>query len=82
MPDWVFSEDHFMLQYCPDRHKTQKMCRKAVDSCLSGLKFVPDWFVTDKMIKKLYETLFANIILFCEDFSKVIFWWYKWAFLV
>ena len=58
-----FSEDHFMLQYCPDRHKAQKMCCKAVDSCLSTLKFVPDWFVTDKMIKKLYETLFANIIL-------------------
>ena len=46
---------------------------------LSALKFVPDWFVTNKMIKKLHEALFAidDILLFDEDFGKV-----KWVFLL
>ena len=29
------------------------MCDKADDDYLLALKFVPDWFVTDKMIRKL-----------------------------
>ena len=28
------------------------MCVEAVDDCLAALKFIPDWFVTSKMIKK------------------------------
>ena len=28
------------------------MCDKAVDTCLLVLKFVPDWFVTNKMLEK------------------------------
>ena len=28
------------------------MCNKAVDTCLLVLKFVPDWFVTNKMLEK------------------------------
>ena len=28
------------------------MCDEAVDGCLAALKFVPDQFVTSKMIKK------------------------------
>ena len=35
------------------------MCCKAVDAFLPTLKFVPDWFVTSKMIKKL-DDLFPN----------------------
>ena len=27
------------------------MCFEAVDDCLAALKFIPDWFVTSKMIK-------------------------------
>ena len=36
--------------------------------------FVPDWFVTSKMIKKLFTALYAdeNIIYFDEDFGNVI----------
>ena len=50
------------------------MCDKAVDDCLAALKFVPDWFVTSKMIKKLFTALYAdeNIIYFDEDFGNVI----------
>ena len=50
------------------------MCDPAVDDCPSALRFASDWFVTDKMIRKLHETLFANyILLFDEDFGKVTF---------
>ena len=46
-------EDLFMLKYCLDRNNTQEMCDKAADDFQPKLKFVPDWFVTNKMIKKL-----------------------------
>ena len=38
MCDRVTSEDPFMLLYCSDRYKTQKMCDKAVHDCLAALK--------------------------------------------
>ena len=53
-------KDPFMLIYCPDRYKTQKMCDKAVDDCLAAVKFIPDWFVTSKMLKKFDNTSLAN----------------------
>ena len=43
----------FLIVYCPDKDKTQKICDEVVDNCLASLKFVPDWFVTSKMIKEL-----------------------------
>ena len=36
------------------------MCNKAVDSSLQALKFVPDSFVTSKMLEKIDSTLFSN----------------------
>ena len=36
------------------------MCDKAVDDCLTALKFVPDWFDTSKLIKKLYIALYTD----------------------
>ena len=71
----VIYEDPFMLVYCPDRYKTQKMCDEAVDDCLAALKFIPDWFVTSKMIKKLLSALYAddNIFHFNEDSGDDIF---------
>ena len=54
------SKDPLMLKYYLDRYKTKGMCDKAVDAFPSTLKFLPDWFVTSKMIKKLNDDLFAN----------------------
>ena len=72
-----------MLKYCPDRYKTPKVCREAVDDCVSALKFVPNWFATDKMIKKLHEALFANNISFLmKILVKTNFLVVKWQFLV
>ena len=46
-----------------------------IDDCLSALRFYPDWLVTDKMLRKLHEDLFANddIHFFDENFGKVQF---------
>ena len=51
------------------------MCDKAADDCLVALKFVPDWFVTSKMIKNLFTALYAdeNILYFNEDTINAVF---------
>ena len=51
MCDRVIFEDDFMMLYCTGSYKTQKICDEAVDS-LEALKFIPDWFVTSKMLQK------------------------------
>ena len=45
-----FGKDHFMLKHCLNRHKAQELCDKAVDDFLPTLKFILDWFVTNKII--------------------------------
>ena len=74
MCDRVASEDLFFIAYCPDEYKTQIMCDEAVDS-IAAMELVPDWFVTIKMVKKLFTTLHAdeNVIYFNEDSSNVVF---------
>ena len=52
MCDRVVSEDPFMLIYCLNRCKTQKMCDEAVDDCPAALKFIPEWFVQVEWLKK------------------------------
>ena len=51
------------------------MCEEAVDDSLEALKLVPDWFVTNKIIKKLFTALYAddNIFYFNEDFGNAVF---------
>ena len=51
------------------------MCDKAVDDSLAALEFVPDWFITSKMVKKLFTALYAdeNKLYFNEDSSNVTF---------
>ena len=57
-----------MVNYCLDRCKTHEMYDKAVDSFLLTLKFVPDCFVTSKMIKKLDCAIFSNYdIVFVDE---------------
>ena len=56
--------------YYPDEYKTQRMCDEAVDDCLVALKFIPDWFVTSKMLEKFDNTLHADYdILFIMKIS-------------
>ena len=51
------------------------MCDEAVDDFLPSLNFIRDWFVTNKMIKKLFTALYAdvNILYFDEDSGNVLF---------
>ena len=65
------SEDLLLIVYCPDKYKTQRMC----DDYLAVLKFIPDWFVTSKMIEKPFTALYAddNILYFNEDSGNAIF---------
>ena len=41
----------------------QKICDEAIENCLAALKFIPDWFVTSKMLKRFDNTLHANTLL-------------------
>ena len=72
MCDRAVSEDPFFI---PDKCITQKICDKAVYYSLAALKLVPDWFVTRKMIKKVFAALYTdkNIPYFNEDSSNVVF---------
>ena len=56
----VVSEDPVMFKHCHDKYKIYKMCDKAVDSYLLALKFVPNWFVTSKVIEKLDSATFSD----------------------
>ena len=51
------------------------MCDKAINDFLPTSNFVLDWFVTSKMIKKLFTDLYGdeNILHFNEDAGNVIF---------
>ena len=57
--DIVVSLYPFLIAYCHDKYITQNICdeTEAVDDSLAALKLIPDWFVTSKMIKKLYTAL-------------------------
>ena len=73
MCERVVSEDPFLIVYCPDKYKSQRMYDKAIDDSIAALKLIPDWFVTSKMIEKLYTALYAveNMLYFDEDFNVV-----------
>ena len=49
-----------LLKCCPYRCITQEMCEKAANPYISTLKFVPDWFVTPKILKNLDYCLLFN----------------------
>ena len=71
----VVSEESFLIVYCPDKHLTQSMCDEAVDDPLAALRLIPYWFVTSRMIKKLYFALCTdeNVLYFNEDSGNFIF---------
>ena len=67
---------HFLfITYCPYKYTTQEICDEAVNDSLAALKFIPDWFVTNKMIKNLFTALYAdeNILYFSEDSGDALF---------
>ena len=43
---------NWMFQFVPDKFKTQGMCEFYVKEDARFVKFVPDWFVTAKMVEK------------------------------
>ena len=51
------------------------MSDEGVDDCLASLNFVPDWFVTSKILEKFHIALLADddILFFNEDFNKFTF---------
>ena len=51
------------------------MFDEAVDDFIPTLNFVPDCFVTSKIIKTFFTTFYAdeNILYFNEDFGNVVF---------
>ena len=70
MYDGVVSEDSFLIVYCPDKYKTQRISAETVDDSLAALKLIPDWFITE-----LYTALYTykNILYFNEDSGNVVF---------
>ena len=77
MFDRIIFNEPFSIRYVPDQYKTKQTCDKAVDDCLTALKWdgFPDWFVASIMIKKLFSALYAdeNILYFDEDSGNVVF---------
>ena len=75
MCDRVITDDPFMLVYCLNKYETQRTCDKAVDDCLAEWKFIPDEFVTCKLLKKFDNSLcaYSDIFYYNEDFDKITF---------
>ena len=86
VPDWYKTQEicdcdkvalkaSFMLKYYRDRYKNKQMCGKAVHTFLPTLKFVSNWFDTNKMLKILAGIVLSNndIVFVNEDSSNVRF---------
>ena len=84
MFDSVVSEDPSLIVYCLGKYKTQGICDEAVNDSLSALKLVPDWFVTNKMIKKLFTALYTdeNILLLMKILVMSYLIVMEWIFLI
>ena len=65
----VVFEERFVLKYFLQRDEIQKLCDKTVDVCISALKFIPDWFVTNKMLQKVDDAVFSNDDI---DFDDIV----------
>ena len=48
------------------------MCDKAVDACLPALKFVTDWFITNRILEKLDNVIFSNYDKDIDDVNSDI----------
>ena len=84
MCDRVSSEDPFLIVYCPNKYKTERMCDEAVDDPLAALQLIPDWFVLSKTSKILFIALYAdeNILYFMKILVIFYFLVMKRVFLI
>ena len=64
MYERAISEDPFMLVYCPNKHKTQKLWDEAIEDCLAAFKLLPEWLFTSEMIKKDFLLLYTQMIIY------------------
>ena len=67
----VVFEDPLMLKPCHDRYKTQEICDKSADSYLLPLRFILDWFATNKIIEKLDSAIFSGNYIAFADLDSV-----------
>ena len=74
IPDWYKSQEMCDNFFWWSFFINQQMCGKAGDDCLDALKFVRDWFVTNKMIKILFTALYADEIILYFDEDSVRRW--------
>ena len=56
----IISDDPFSIRYASNQYKSQQTFDKALNDCLAAWKFIPDCFVTRKMIKILFTALYAD----------------------
>ena len=61
--DKIIPNAPFVLKSCLGGHRTQERCDEVVDDFLPALKFVSDWFLTDKMIKK-FITFYSQMMAY------------------
>lgn len=50
----------------------KRMCEKVVDACLPALRFVLDWFTTDKVLKNDYIVFSNDDLVFINADSDSI----------
>ena len=64
-----------MLMHCLNEFQSHVMSKEAVNTCLSLLKFLPDWFVMNKILKDLDDAVFFNdnIVFVNADPDNVTF---------
>ena len=59
-----------IIEYVPDRFKTQEMCDKAIDKCLFVFNSIPDQYKTQEMCDKIVsEDPFK--LKYCQDRCKI-----------
>ena len=65
----LFPEILLCLNFAIIDARPKKRCDKALAFFLTILKFVPDWFVTSKSIKKVDDLFSKNDIIFVQEDS-------------
>ena len=63
------------IVYSPCKYITQEMWDEAVNDSLAALKLIPDWFITSKMIKKLFtaQNTDNNKLYLNDDSDDAVF---------